>query len=829
MIDNATSGKERKIIRMRRSATLLVLLLLSSSVFAVEPLERAPRHERTQHFILKADHLTDADRADLAAKGVELQQALTSGRVVARVSDPSRIAGDTRFSLEPFTVTDKIQRSALREAARAKSYAQLNVLFHRDATFDEARQAIAAAGGTLLDPLETKFGPMQTVEAFIPTAGVRVLATDDRVLTLAGPVRFHMKSDNARAAEQAHVTELYSPPYGLDGSGVVVSLYELAEAQGTHPEFQGRLIVHATGGSTGDQTHATHVSGTIGAAGINPDAKGMAPKATIHQYRASGSAAAWLKSKADNLAPLNVVADNNSWGYILGWQDEGGNGYPVWNGFGEYYGGYDLTLAAPIDQITREKGVLFVHSAGNDGNLPSFDDWVQHRHVNDDLDPILDQVYCISRSRTGTDCPAPPTCSAGPQFCETSMHAGLTPFDTIGVTASAKNSITVGATEATDQILGFSSRGPAKDGRVKPDIVARGFFLLSTVPTNSYARLSGTSMSSPGVTGTTAVITQQWYKTFNGAQPGPMMLKALLIAGARDIGNPGPDYTYGFGFLNGKGSVDLIIADGAKGNRIRTGSLAEGQSYEMPLRVTSTQNVRVVLQWLDPEIAYLGGDDLAAVALVNDLDLKIIDPAGNTVLPYVLDKVNYTANATRGVNKVDNTEEVEIANATPGIYRVVATATKINDRSPQPFVLVANVDATPPCTDFTEPNESAAAAYGDIATASPLFAALCSATDVDFFRFSATKSGDVSVTVTATGDTALRVTLTRVGGTSQTVDVPVGASRTVTIAGTNASANAPAAFTVKIESTGTPGVGGTYTLTPSYGTTTPPRRRTVRQ
>jgi hypothetical protein len=814
---------------MRQSA-LLALLLIPTVLFAAEPRERAPRTpDRAQHFILKAEKLTDADRAELAAKGVVIQRALTNGRVVARVADPSAIVNDSRISFEPFTANDKIHRSARQEAARPKSYAQLNILFHEDATFEDARQVVAAAGGTLVDPLETRFGPMQAVEAFVPGVALQSLASDDRVMAVTGAVRFKMKSDNAKSAEVAHVTELYSAPYNLSGEGVVVSLYELAEAQGTHPEFQGRMSVHATGGTFGDQSHATHVAGTIGAAGINPDAKGMAPKVTIHQYRASGTASAWLRSKADNLAPLNVVADNNSWGYVLGWQTEGGGGYPVWNGFGDYYGGYDLTLAAPIDQITREKGVLFVHSAGNDGDLPDFTEWVQHRHVNDDLDPILDQTFCVSKSRTGTDCPAPPVCSAGPQFCETFVHGGLAPYDTIGVTASAKNILTVGATDATDQIIAFSSRGPAKDGRVKPDLVARGFNVFSTVPTNSYARNSGTSMSSPSVTGVTAIVTEQWHRTFAGAQPGPAMLKALLIAGARDLGNPGPDYTFGYGFVNAKGTVDLIIADAAKGTRIRTGSLAEGQSYEMALRVTTAQKLRVVLQWLDPEIAYLGGDDLAAVALVNDLDVKVIDPAGNTVLPYVLDKVNFTANATRGVNKIDNTEEVEIANATPGVYRVIATASKITDRSPQGFVLVANVDAAPPCVDFTEPNESAGAAYGEIATGSPVFAAICSAGDLDFFRFNATKSGDVSVTVTATGDTPVRVTLTRNGGSSQTVDVPAGQSRTVTIGGTVASANAPVAFTVEVQSTGTAGVSGSYTLTPSYGTIAPPRRRTVRQ
>ena len=372
--------------------------------------------------------------------------------------------------------------------------------------------------------------------------------------------------------------------------------------------------------------------------------------------------------------------------------------------------------------------------------------------------------------------------------------------------------------------MAFSSRGPAKDGRVKPDIVARGFSVFSTVPTNVYARSNGTSMSSPAVTGVVALITEQWHKLHNNANPGPAVLKALVVAGARDTGNPGPDYTYGFGHVNAKASVDLVIADAGKGTRIKTGSLAQGGTFEMPVVVRSAQDLRVVLQWLDPEIAFLGNDDLAEVALVNDLDVKVIAPNGTTTLPYVLDKVNFTANATRGVNTVDNTEMVEIAGAQPGVYRIIVTATKITDRSPQAFVLVANADPAPVCRDITEQE----APYGDLVSGQTVHAALCSATDVDSFRFTATKTGNVSVFVRSLGDTPLRATLSRTGGTSITVDIAAGGAQTVSLGSQTSTPAVPATFTLRIEPNGAAGLDGSYSITPAFGTTVPPRRRTVR-
>ena len=191
---------------------------------------------------------------------------------------------------------------------------------------------------------------------------------------------------------------------------------------------------------------------------------------------------------------------------------------------------------------------------------------------------------------------------------------------------------------------------------MKPDVVARGVGVLSSVPTDSYAFSQGTSMSSPAVTGIAALMVEQWRKTFGGATPTPAQLKGAIIAGADDLGNPGPDYTYGFGLVNAKSSADIIIADEGTGKRIRNLTFASGQggTQEVALAVPTAQKLRVVLNWADPAIPFPPGtvDDIAPKALINDLDVKVIDPSGNTHLAYVLDKENLQSNATRGVNTI---------------------------------------------------------------------------------------------------------------------------------------------------------------------------------
>jgi hypothetical protein len=816
---------------MRRLFSVLTVLFFCQAAFAgwndAAPVDPAGRRAEGRAAILHSAALSDAARADLAAKGVVIKHALANGRYLARVREGADVAG---LAIEPLTAEKKIDRSALREAASGRPYAEVNVIFHGDVAFDDARGAILEAGGTL-DVFAVRYRPSQRIEAKIPPVALAALAADERVLAVAGPRRFKIATDNANVAALSHVTDVQAAPYGLTGEGVVVSLFELAEAQSTHVEFAGgRLLLdgHTSGGSSGDKRHATHVAGTIGASGVRADAKGMAPKATIHQFcvETGGNACTgdWLDLKEEALAPLGVVADNNSWGYVLGWS--GTSDAPVWNDADIYWGAYDLIVGSPLDEISNDRNILFVHSAGNDGNLPPFADatFFLHKHVDERGDDIEGQFWCVSANGSGTDCPA--TCNGSPNPCELTIHHSQTPFDTIGVTAAAKNVIAVGAVNALANIATFSSRGPAKDGRVKPDLVARGLTVLSSVPTDTYATSSGTSMASPAVTGIAALMTEQWRKTFGGASPTPAQLKAVLIAGADDLGNPGPDYTYGFGLANAKASADLIIADEGTGKRIRNLSFANGQgaTHEVAVVVPTTEKLRVVLNWPDPAIPLLpdAETDVAPKALVNDLDVKVIDPSGTTHFAYVLDKNNFENNATRGVNTVDNTEVVEIDNAAPGTYRVIATGTNVAD-GPQTAVLVSSARTSRPCIDIQETGNTPETAFGNLVSGGLVAGGLCSQSDVDFYRFVATKTGPVTVTVTTT-DTPLRVTLTG-NGISRTQDIP--ANQTAVL---SADANVvPNAITLKIEAAGTLGAEPQYTFVAEFGEEHGPRRRSVRK
>ncbi|MDQ3281338.1 MAG: S8 family serine peptidase [Acidobacteriota bacterium] len=820
---------------MRRLFSLLLGILLTTSVFAADGEESIGRLRRAERLdpamiVHPAEPLTDADRADLASRGIVIRHALSDGRYLARVRAGADLQDARITSVEPLTTRMKLAPSAIHEAASGKAYADVQVIFQSDVAFDEARAAILEAGGALDDPFTLGYSPSRRLTARIPTHLLEPLAADQRVLTIAGVHNWRVKSDNAVSAQIEHVTEVLAAPYNLSGNGVAVSLFELAEGQADHVEFQGgRFTVRATGGTTSDKQHATHVAGTIGAAGVNPQAKGMAPASHVYQFCVKSPSntckSDWLKDKDKELSPLGIVADNNSWGYVLGWTTE--DGIPVWLDSEEYYGAYELTTTAVLDQISNDRNVLFVHSAGNDGDGVSFSsEFSEHLHVDDEGDTVKGKLWCYSKNGSGTDCPS--SCAGG---CEAVRHQVDLPYNTIGVTASAKNVITVGAITTLNpqlDITNFSSRGPARDGRVKPDVVARGYQVLSSFPNNSYGRMNGTSQASPSVTGIAALITEQWRKMFAGANPTPAQLKALIIAGATDLGNPGPDYTFGFGLVNAKASIDALIADQGTGTRIRNFTFSQGQSFEVPVVVTGSQaqNLRFVLNWPDPAIPFLGGDDISAKALVNDLDLKVVGPAGSTFLPWVLNRDAFRDNATKGVNTVDNVEMVEIPNAPPGNYRVVVTGTKIN-QGPQTAVLVTSADAGAaalPCRDPQETNstnDTPANATGGLVSGQEVRGGICSATDVDYFTFNVTKAGLVTVTIT-TRDTPVRATLTG-NGVNKTLDVPANSTLTIDANVTTV----PNAMTLRLEQAGNAGTDSSYTFTPRFGNAAGARRHSV--
>ena len=659
----------------RPAAALTLSFLVSLSVYAGEA-------ESRRVLVRARGHLSSADRAALGAAGLEIGRPVPGGGFLARVGAGFR--GDPRIeSIVPLRAAHKIDPSARREAARAKPLAELRVFFHDDIAFDDARAAILALGGSL-DGLRTKFGYTRSIAVGISGSRLEALAGDDRVKAVIQAPKGRPSSANANAAALSHVTELLASPYDLDGQGVTVSAFEVVEgtgAQTTHPDFGGRVTNDVVSPGNGSwDLHATHIAGTIGGTGGGAwYAKGMAPASRIHIFEVYDDFDDTLASKT-SARELGAAADNNSWLYPQ-WKDIGG--YWTWYEDEEYIGTYDRYFAGPLDSLAIGSDVLYVFCAGNHGQPPALPQYGVHRHFSTGSG----ENWCYWRPT----CPAP--CS--PTRCVCSAHPGTSPWTTTGSLTSGKNTLVVGATTAIGSMASFSSRGPTADGRIKPDVVARGAGLHSTAPVDAYGNLSGTSMSSAVATGIAALLTQQWRRTFGGADPPPVSLKTLMIAGADDVVDSasqapaGPDYVSGYGLLNAKASADLIREDGGAGARIRSSSLDHGQRYEVDLTVSAPQNLRIVLGWFDPPAEFLGNSNTTDPALVNDLDVVVIAPSGAVIYPYVLDRNTPWVAATRAANHIDNTEMIELANAAAGTYRVVVTGTNVVE-GPQRFVLIAN-------------------------------------------------------------------------------------------------------------------------------------------
>src|SRR5262245_39995628 len=251
--------------------TLFLTAFVASSAFALPPAATEPG----EHYILVPQHPLRADEvAALRAKGLIVGAALGSNRFMVRVSNPAAVADDLRIrSLDRYDWTRKIARSAWAEAASATPFGRVRVIFHDEVGFEDARQAIEEAGGELDSPLATDWQLPNTLVARLPGGAVQNLARDERVFGIYGPP-LRVKTNNVVAAGLSHVTPLFTAPYNLSGSGVVLSLFELAKADGTHLQFQGRYDTshgRTCVGESGCDTntlHATHVAGTMISAGL---------------------------------------------------------------------------------------------------------------------------------------------------------------------------------------------------------------------------------------------------------------------------------------------------------------------------------------------------------------------------------------------------------------------------------------------------------------------------------------------------------------------------------------------------------------------------------
>jgi hypothetical protein len=240
--------------------------------------------------------------------------------------------------------------------------------------------------------------------------------------------------------------------------------------------------------------------------------------------------------------------------------------------------------------------------------------------------------------------------SSGNQGVESSPHGayqGVTGFANVtGNSKMAKNILTVGAVDTTGNPISFSSRGPAYDGRIKPELTAYS--------------MDGTSNATALVSGT-ALLLQQSYRETWGALPASALLKALLINSARDAGAPGIDFITGFGNVDAFRTLQNLREE-----RYFYGSVNHGEAQTFTFPVPAgARNLKVTLVWNDP-----AAEPNAGIALVNDLDMRIESSSGTTWLPWVLDaspEISKLASpAIRAQDHLNNIEQVTVPDIESG-------------------------------------------------------------------------------------------------------------------------------------------------------------------
>ncbi len=240
-----------------------------------------------------------------------------------------------------------------------------------------------------------------------------------------------------------------------------------------------------------------------------------------------------------------------------------------------------------------------------------------------------------------------------------------------------------------EHLAAFSSRGPTRDGRIKPDVVAPGTFILSTrstmiapnnmawgafPPSRKYFHMGGTSMATPLAAGAVGLV-REYLRTRQGFQnPSAALMKATLIAGAvRLPGGTGvpADNDQGFGRVN----LDRILVPEAPTVAKfvdQMGGLRTGEVHPETLPIATRQTpLRVVMAY----------SDFPGSNLVNNLNLILLAPDGSRHVGNESSAGGLTMDAT------NNVEVVEVPNPVPGEWTIQVIASNV-PQGPQDFALV---------------------------------------------------------------------------------------------------------------------------------------------
>jgi len=549
---------------------------------------------------------------------------------------------------------------------------------------------------------------------------------------------------------------------GYDGSTQIAAVADTGLGDGTeegaHPDIPASRItaIYNWPGTTDlcfssitddgardvDSGHGTHVSvSVLGDGGTNGEARGSAPAASlvfqaVENWATTSALCKFFYGYDDGYYLIGIPDDirdlfqqaydagarvhSDSWGH-------------------DAQGEYDTDSANADDFIWNNPDMTITFSAGNQGTDADSDGVVDSDSIGSPgTAKNVITVGASENDRQGHyECDTNLTYTSHDAYQEgetCSSMGGNNFLGTYGQRYPDRFSAEPLASDVTagnqEQMAAWSSRGPTDDGRIKPDVVAPGTWILSGYsslyqegygdpvnPQNDayqwdgwgmpygepYKYMGGTSMSNP-LTAGAAVVVRDFYQKAHSYNASAALVKATLINSAVDMldeNNDGVDDNY-YPIPNdheGWGRVNLANAtDGSHQFVDELTGLGTGDASTYEFSVSTGGNpFKVTLVWSD----YPSTEE-AAKNLVNDLDLVITAPDGTVYLGNVFS--GGWAVTGGSADRINNVENVYVQSATSGTWTVEVQGYNVPN-GPQPFALVVDgsFGPTPTATPTNTP------------------------------------------------------------------------------------------------------------------------------
>jgi serine protease AprX len=561
--------------------------------------------------------------------------------------------------------------------APSRKRREVDVVLHDDVgpDQDDLRGRIAAAAKLNPDDLRTG---RRKVRVTVEQGQLDALAALDEVRHIEPVPERQLFNNVARVIIDADVL-VNGTQYQGDGETIAVADtgFDKGSTSNVHPAFTGRVAkLYALGRTSPDQAddphgHGTHVAGSALGDGNSPSMggaiKGTAPQAqlVLQSTLDSGGGLGGIPLDLHDLFEPPYDDDKarvhtNSWGATT-------PGLP-----------YDSSAQEIDDTVWTHQDLVICFAAGNDG-------------ADGDANGVIDAGSVGSQSAAKNAIVVGASESDRPEFEPPYGDYWPSDFPKPPINDDKQ-------ADHPEGMVAFSSRGPTKEGRIRPDVVAPGTCILSTLSRNvanpsddfgtssdpAFFFDSGTSMATPLVAGCCAVLRETLVK--NGvATPSAALVRALLTNGAvplpgqytpTESGAP-PNTNSGWGRVDLAGAV-IIPGPDPDGGFGEGGPLKEGEDETVHVRIPEGRphegvapmamgpNFKVTLVWSDPPGA----------ALQNDLDLIVRAADGS--------ERHGNMGTGKGFDRVNNVEQVVWENMPPGDAEIVIHAERIT-RFPQPY------------------------------------------------------------------------------------------------------------------------------------------------